>query len=85
MKKVISIILICVCSISYSHAGITHKKAILNTIPKERTVYICENGKTLVYHASQSCSALNRCKAVVCKMKKSAAKNEGKRVFKVCS
>lgn len=85
MKKVVLIFLICVCYASSSHAGVVHTNSFLKTIPKERIVYICDNGKTVVYHISQNCSALNRCKAGVSKMKESAAKNEGKRVCKVCS
>lgn len=47
-------------------------------------VYVCENGKTEVYHLGY-CSALNRCKHEVSKITLSAAKARGLRVCGTCN
>lgn len=46
-------------------------------------VYVCENGKTEVYHLG-SCSALNRCKHQVSKITLADAKARGLRVCGTC-
>jgi hypothetical protein len=51
---------------------------------KKSEVYICDNGKTSVYHINSGCSALGRCKHGVSKMKESEAKGIGLRACKKC-
>ena len=45
----------------------------------DQTVYICNNGKTEVYHVNSSCYSLKRCTHEIIKMYESEAKAKGKR------
>ncbi len=62
MKKIIFILFaFSLLSFNYSNATEhfkTHQKKATN---KEIVVYVCNNGKTVVFHTSTSFSALNRC------------------------
>ena len=48
------------------------------------SVYICKNGKTLVYHLRRNCGALSRCSHEVSKTTADLAKNSGKRACLKC-
>jgi hypothetical protein len=50
----------------------------------ESVVYVCNNGKTLVYHVSSGCAALGRCRSGVSKLSISEAKSSNLRVCKRC-
>jgi len=43
-------------------------------------VYICNNGKTEVYHVNQNCQGLNRCTHEIVKMTEGEARGSGKRL-----
>ena len=49
-----------------------------------RTVYICRNGKTLVYHLRRTCGALSKCSHEVFQTTADLAKTSGKRACLKC-
>ena len=85
MKKIIFILFaFSLLSINNSNASEhfkTHQRKATN---KEIVVYVCNNGKTFVFHSSTSCSALNRCTHGVLKMTENEARKNGLRQCKKC-
>lgn len=83
MKKIL--VLLCFAlPICFTAQSQNPKKKSPVVNEKANTVFVCDNGKTVVYHTSQSCSALRRCSHGVSQMKESAAKQSGLRPCKKC-
>lgn len=64
----------------------TQAPAVVKAVhPKASTVYICNNGKTQVYHVNKNCSALKRCTHEIKEVSESDAINKWKlRKCKTC-
>jgi len=52
---------------------------------KPDMVYICDNGKTEVYHTSKDCKAILKCKHDIKEMTLADAKKKGLRKCKLCN
>jgi hypothetical protein len=46
----------------------------------DQVVYLCNNGKTEVYHVNPNCYSLKRCTHEIVKMYESEARGKGKRL-----
>ncbi len=64
----------------------TQAPAIVKVVhPRASAVYICDNGKTQVYHVSKNCSALKRCTHEIKEVSETDAINKWKlRKCKIC-
>ncbi|HRG58341.1 MAG TPA: hypothetical protein PK323_05240 [Bacteroidia bacterium] len=54
------------------------------TIPAQKNVFICTDIKSQIYHYEELCKELEKCKYEVKKVKENEAKDQEKRLCKVC-
>lgn len=54
------------------------------TAPGQRKVYLCTDPKSQIYHLEELCKELEKCKFEVKETKENEAKDQEKRLCKVC-
>lgn len=54
------------------------------TTPAQKNVFICTDIKSQIYHYEELCKELEKCKFEVKKVKENEAKDQEKRLCKVC-
>ena len=88
MKKIRIALLLIFLSI-FSLIGLNQlnslSKTLIEKVPKETSVYICNSEKAVAYHSSKTCRGLNNCKHEILEVSKTDAVNAyGRRACKIC-